>query len=285
MACIVHGLTSVAQEGVVPADGDALFSGETSMTGLRLSAALEFYSHDVWHGMVGYGRPLFKTLAGVEYETGDYGTFFFSPEMLLQAGTLREKNAGGISEVDYIAEWNRDFGPLGVTLGHVFYTFPAERAENMHESLFGLSYETPFFTPFVTVCYDYNQSRSLYFSGGLLREFKLADAWTLETEVNVGYGTSRYCRHYFDVDRAAVTDGTARLSLIYDVLPNPFSRGDASVLHHKHYSKPEKRFLYLGLTVAYSTLLDSGVRNGPVTRESTASLDAVWYGLLIGIEL
>jgi hypothetical protein len=108
---------------------------------------------------------------------------------------------------------------------------------------------------------------------------------TLETEVNAGYGTSRYCRHYFDVDRTAVTDGTARLSLIYDVLPNPFSRGDASVLHFKHYSKPEKRFLYLSLTVAYSALLDSGIRNNPATRENTASLEAVWYGLSLGVEL
>ena len=273
VAGILFNLTSVAQQGEPPS-GDILIADD-SLAGLSFGMGLEVWSHDMWHGMSGYDHPIFKMLGEIAYETEDFGMFYFAPEILFQMGKPRDGNSWGISEVDYIAGWSRDFGPISFDLGHVFYTYPTDRGANMHESFVGISYENPIVTPFLIACYDFSDSRSLYFTGGLRREFDLLDAWTLEAQIDAGMGTSRYNRHYFDEDRMTITDGTAQLSLIYDVL----TKGDKEPA-----SNADNRFMYLGLTVGFSTMLDSDIRGNPATSDSTTSLDTLWYGVALGIE-
>lgn len=233
-------------------------------SGWRVSALLEFNSHDMWHDMAGYDHPVIKLDPDIAYETPQSGTFTFASEIFLQQlGRPREKRFGGFSEMDYILSWNRDFGPLNVNMGHTWYTYPAEHTDNLHESYAGICYETPLVTPFTSVCYDWNQSYGWFFRSGLTREFHLTDSFRMVPEVSASYGSSRYCKSYFDTERGTVTGGTALLFLHYQVTDH----------------------LCVGATLGFSTIIDSGLRNGsPATRENSKSLDTLWGGLSLGID-
>jgi len=127
----------------------------------------------------------------------------------------------------------------------------------------GISYENPIVTPFVSTCYDWNQSYGWFFTAGLTREFQLTDTLRLMPEVSTSYGSSRYNNYYFETERGTVTGGTALLFLHYQVTDN----------------------ICIGSTVGFSTIIDRGLRNdSPARRENTKSLDTLWYGLSLGFD-
>jgi len=235
---------------------------EEEPTGFHFDAVFDFYTCDIWNGMVGYDHPIFQPTFSAFYETADYGEFMLGVSPLYQIGPPRDKRNGGLSELDILAAWNIDLGPLNWEFGYTYYWYPSEQDNAMHEGYVTVKYDNPIIVPSLTTYHDFNQTESTYFQGALCRDFKITDALTFTTELFIGAGTSPFNRAYFDVEREfLMTEATAKFSAQYDIT----------------------ECIFVGAAIAYTTFIDRSIHDSEFANEAYSTLNTVWGSVSTGI--
>jgi len=230
--------------------------------GFHFEAVFDFYTCDIWNGMVGYDHPIFQPTFTTFYDTADYGELLLGASPLYQIGTPRDKRNGGLSELDVLAAWNCDIGPLNGELGYTYYWYPSEQDDAMHEGYVTIKYDNPILVPSLTTFYDFNQTESPYFQGALCRDFGITEALTVTTEFFIGASTAPFNRAYFDVERDfLMTEATAKLSAQYNITEN----------------------LFIGAAIAYTTFIDRSIHDSEFASEEYSTLNTVWGGVSTGI--
>ena len=237
-------------------------SQEEEPSGFHFEAVLDFYTCDIWNGMVGYDHPIFQPTFATFYDTVEYGEFLLGVAPLYQIGTPRDKRNGGLSELDVLAAWNCDVGPFNCELGYTYYWYPSAQDDAMHEGYVTVKYDNPIIVPSLTTFYDFNQTESTYFQGALCRDFKITEALTFTTELFVGAGTSPFNRTYFDVEREfLMTEATAKFSAQYDITES----------------------IFIGAAIAYTTFIDRSIHDSAFANEEYATLNTVWGSVSTGV--
>ena len=202
----------------------ALWAQADEKSPLSLDARTDIYSAYVWRGKAldkhGVAQP--SVIGTVDAQ--DWGAFslklWSNWDLSQNSGDSKEtKTGGGINVLNVTPSYTKSFGPLGVTVGNIFYTFPGDGYPNNSKSTYELyttvAYRNPVVTPSLSVYYDYrgvgggfledNPSKDLYARAALDKSFRLADRVTAGGTLLAGYGSS----HYNQVRYCASDEGLA----------------------------------------------------------------------------
>ena len=175
---------------------------EVEKSPLSVAATLDLYSAYVWRGCVINDRPVWQPGATVSYATGDYGTLSAGAWSNFDATDRRgHTRFGGMNELDYTATYAIDVGPVSLSAGHTWYTFPSVTGstygESTREVFVTAQYNTDIVNPFVRAYYDYVWIEGAYENIGVNKSIKVNDRVTVGSEVSVGIGSSNLMAGYY----------------------------------------------------------------------------------------
>ncbi len=178
---------------------------------LSLDVKTDFYSAYVWRGKALDKHAVMQPSAIGTYDAGDWGAFslklWSNWDLSQHSGDSKEtKTGGGINVLNLTPYYTKSFGPVGVTVGNIFYTFPGngfpKHSNSTYELYTTVSYKNPVVTPSFSVYYDYrgvgggfmedNPFKDLYLRASLDKTIRLADRLTAGGTLLAGYGTSHY---------------------------------------------------------------------------------------------
>lgn len=134
------------------------------------------------------------------------------------------------TEIDYDLNWSKEFGDISVVLGHLWYTYPHDRAgifPTTNEFYTSISYDT-FLSPVFSVYYDYDAFDTQFYELGFSHEVtseSLGEGFNVTPYVSFGFAT--------DSEKVYADDG---LVVIASGLSSNLSLGDISVVPGVHYS-------------------------------------------------
>jgi len=228
-------------------------------TGLSFATTLDLYSAYVWRGCVVNDRPVWQPGATVSYATGNYGTLSANVwGNFDMTDRNRHYTGGGLSELDYMASYAIDVGPVSLSVGHIWYTFPKvngpDYGSSTREVYATAQYNTDIVNPFVKVYYDYEFVEGCYGNVGVNKTIKINDRFSVGSEVSLGVGDGNYMSAYFATDEdAGLVDFNASLFATY------------SITDH----------ITVGPRLAWMSLVDKGARDADVYYDK----DIVWGGV------
>lgn len=242
---------SPAEQAVVPKE-------ESPDTGFAFDATLDIYSAYVWRGCVINDRPVWQPGGTVSYATAEYGTLsgnvWGNFDMTDRCG---HKTGAGLNEIDYTASYAIDLGPVSLSAGHVWYTFPkasgSDYAKSTREVYATAAYNSDVVTPFLKAYYDYEAAEGFYGNAGLTKSVEVTDQFSVGAEVSVGAGDSDYMDCYFATDDAGLADFNAAVFCSYSVTDN----------------------VSVGARLAWMSLIDSDARDNEVYWDE----DLLWGGV------
>lgn len=258
VAMIAIAAVVSAQETAKAAAPAPVVVEESPDTGFSFAATMDIYSAYVWRGCVLNDEPVWQPGATVSYATGDYGT--------LSAGVWASFNMtdrnnrthfAGIEEIDYTLSYAIDVGPVSLSVGHIWYTFPtissASYAHSTREVYATAALNNDIVTPFVKGYYDYEYAEGFYGNAGLTKSIEITDQFSAGAEISVGAGDSDYMGAYFGEDDAALADFNAAIFCSYAVTDN----------------------VSVGARIAWMSLIDSDVRDNEMYWDE----DLLWGGI------
>lgn len=248
---------------------------------VSLAATLDVYSAYVWRGQVLNDRPVWQPGATVSYNTGDYGTFAANAwanfDMTHRVGHTA---AAGLNELDYTLSYTKDVGPVSLSVGHIWYTFPklnghitdgnGNRQDNYGHSTREIyvtaAYNNDLVTPFVKVYHDYEFAEGFYGNAGLTKTVSVNDRISVGSEISLGAADSQYMRAYTqDAEKdQAFVDFNAALFTSYALTDN----------------------VSVGLRVAWMSLVDQDVRksiNNSGGQGNNGDTDTLWGGVNLAV--
>jgi hypothetical protein len=255
---LVAGVTGVlAQEAAPAAAAPAAVvpAEESPDTGLSVSATLDVYSAYVWRGAVVNDRPVWQPAATVSYATGDYGTFsgnvWGNFDMTDRRGHTK---FAGINEIDYTLSYAIDVGPVSLSAGHIWYTFPSVTGSSYgtstREVYLTAQYNNDLVNPFVKAYYDYEYAEGFYVNAGVNKSIDISDQLSAGFEVSVGMADEDYMSAYFGSD-GGFCDFNAALFASYAITDN----------------------ISIGPRLAWMSLIDSE------TRDNVDDQEILWGGV------
>ena len=176
-----------------------------------LDVKTDIYSAYVWRGKALDKHAVAQPSAIATFDAQELGAFslkLWSNWDLSQnwGGGKQTKTGGGINVLNLTPYYTKAFGPLCVTVGNIFYTFPGKgypkHSNSTYELYTTVAYKNPVVTPSVSVYYDYrgvgggfledNALKDLYARVALDKALRLSDRVTAGGTVLAGYGTSHY---------------------------------------------------------------------------------------------
>ena len=175
---------------------------ETDGEGLTVEVSMDVLSDYIWRGTICNGNPVWQPSVTVGYDAGDYGTLsanvWSTYDLTHKRGTFtNSRRSCGLQEIDYGLSYANTLGPVGIEVGHVWYTYPNNNGGSDQELYATLSYENPIVTPSASAYWNYldsagNDVSAVYFSFALKRDFKPLDALTLTPKAEIGFGDHAY---------------------------------------------------------------------------------------------
>ncbi len=215
-AALVAVVTSVrAEEKAEAAKEESPFS---------VSATLDLYSAYVWRGAVVNDRPVWQPAVTAAYSLGDYGTLsgnvWGNFDMTDRRGHTK---FGGINEIDYTASYAVDVGPVSLSAGHIWYTFPSisgsSYGTSTREVFITAQYNNDIVNPFVKAYYDYEFAEGAYYNVGLNKSVSITDQLSVGAELSLGIADDDYMDAYFGAD-GGLCDFNASLFASYAITDN-----------------------------------------------------------------
>ena len=258
VAMIAASYAVLAQEAAAPAAAPVELKEESPDTGFSLSSTLDVYSAYVWRGCVVNDEPVWQPGATLSYATADYGTF--SANVWANFNMTNRNNKthfAGIDEIDYTLSYAVDVGPVSLSAGNIWYTFPS-----ISDSMYGHStrevYATAAFnndivTPFAKAYYDYEYADGFYGNAGLTKSIDVTDQFSVGSEVSLGAGDSDYMGAYFGTDDSGLADFNAAVFCSYALTDN----------------------VSVGARLAWVSVVDSDARDNDVYWDE----DLLWGGI------
>ncbi|MBN1421772.1 MAG: hypothetical protein JXP34_23565 [Planctomycetes bacterium] len=109
-------------------------------------------------------------------------------------------HAGEFSEIDTTIDYTYAVGPVGLSAGHIQYSFPDTSIDTTNEIYGGVSLDT-ILHPTVKLYYDYDEVDGLYATGGVSQTIPLVQdrpiTVGLALAAQIGLGFSGYVEDYF----------------------------------------------------------------------------------------
>ena len=169
------------------------------------------YSAYVWRGKALDKHAVWQPSAIATFDAQELGAFslklWSNWDLSQNSGDSRETKTGGGINVFYVTpSYTKTFGPVAVTVGNIFYTFPGDgypkNAKSTYELFTTVAYKNPVVTPSFSAYYDYrgvgggfledNPLKDLYLRAALDKTVRLADRVTASGTVLLGGGTTHY---------------------------------------------------------------------------------------------
>ena len=127
---------------------------------LSFDIKLNTKSAYVWRGKVLDKDPVTQPSVIGTLDLDDYGSFSMKlwsnwDLSTKQSNSKTTKNNGGINVFEYVPYYSKDFGPVGVTIGSIWYTFYPRTVNSTREVFLTLAYKNSIVTPSITAYYDY----------------------------------------------------------------------------------------------------------------------------------
>jgi len=210
---------------------------------VSLDARTDFYSSYVWRGKVLDRHAVAQPSVITTYNAQEYGAFslkFWVNWDLTQRSSKPKatRTGGGINVFNITPSYSRAFGPVDVTIGNIFYTFPGngwpKNSNSTYELFTTVAYKNPVVTPSLSVYYDYrdvggsfledNPLKDLYIRAALDKSVPITERLRAGGCVLLGAGTSRYNAVRYKSPGEGFADYQTSLFLSYAVTEN-FSAG------------------------------------------------------------
>lgn len=178
---------------------------------LSFDVKSDIYSAYIWRGKAldkhAVAQPsVISTLDAKE--VGSFSLKLWSNWDLSQrdADSKATKTGGGINVFNITPSYTKFFGPVGLTVGNIWYTFPGDgypsNTKSTDELFVTVAYKNPLATPSLSVYYDYrgvgqgflddNPGKDLYARAALDKSVRLGDRVTAGGTVLLGGGASHY---------------------------------------------------------------------------------------------
>jgi len=176
-----------------------------------LDVKTDIYSAYVWRGKALDKHAVTQPSAIATVDAQELGSFslklWSNWDLTQNSGDSKEtKTGGGINVFNVTPSYTKSFGPLGVTVGNIFYTFPGDgypkNSKSTYELYTTVAYKNAVVTPSFSVYYDYrgvgggfledNPLKDLYLRAALDKSFRLSDRVTAGGTVLLGGGTGHY---------------------------------------------------------------------------------------------
>jgi len=189
----------------------AAVSAETGRHPLSFDVKADIYSAYVWRGKALDKHAVAQPCAIGTFDAKDLGSFslkLWSNWDLSQTwgGGKETRTGGGINVLNLTPYYTKSLGPVDLTVGNIFYTFPGDgypkHCNSTYELYTTVAYKNAFVTPSFSVYYDYrgvgggfledNPVKDLYMRAALDKAIRLADRVTAGGTILTGYGTSHY---------------------------------------------------------------------------------------------
>lgn len=178
---------------------------------LSFDVRADIYSAYVWRGKALDKHAVAQPSAIATLDAEELGAFamkVWSNWDLSQrsSDSKATKTGGGINVFNVTPSYTKTFGPVGLTVGNIFYTFPGDgypkNAKSTYELYTTVAYTNPVVTPSLSVYYDYrgvggsfledNPLKDLYARAALDKSVALAERLRAGGCVLLGAGTSHY---------------------------------------------------------------------------------------------
>ncbi len=178
---------------------------------LSFDVKTDIYSAYVWRGKAldehAVAQPCVIGTFNAE-ELGSFSLKLWSNWDLSQTwgGGKETRTGGGINVFNVTPYYTKALGPVDLTVGNIFYTFPGsgypQHCNSTYELYTTAAYNNAVVTPSFSVYYDYrgvgggfledNPAKDLYLRAALDKAVRLTDRVTAGGTILTGYGTSHY---------------------------------------------------------------------------------------------
>lgn len=178
---------------------------------LSLDVKTDIYSAYVWRGKALDEHAVAQPCVIGTFNAEDLGSFslkLWSNWDLSQTwgGGKETRTGGGINVLNLTPYYTKSLGPVDLTVGNIFYTFPGngfpQHCNSTYELYTTVAYNNAVVTPSFSVYYDYrgvgggfledNPGKDLYMRAALDKAIRLADRVRAGGTILTGYGTSHY---------------------------------------------------------------------------------------------
>jgi len=210
---------------------------------VSLDVRTDIYSAYIWRGKALDKHAVAQPSAIATLDAKEVGSFSLKVwsnwDLSQRSGDSKEtRSGGGINVFNVTPSYTKTFGPVGLTVGNIFYTFPGsgypKHSKSTYELYTTLVYRNPVVTPSLSVYYDYrgvgggfledNPLKDLYARAALDKSIRLSERVTACGTVLVGGGTSHYnAVRYYSSDEG-FADYQASVNVAY-ALTDTFSLG------------------------------------------------------------
>jgi hypothetical protein len=233
---------------------------------LSFDVTTDIYSSYVWRGLVLDKHAVVQPGATATYDLGDVGSISANVWMNWDVSqkskhTTSTRTGGGINELDGTLSYSKDLGPVGFTVGHIWYTFPGggwpSDSYSTEEVFVSLAYNNDVVTPYANAYYDYNAIKGTYVNAGLNKEIAVNDQLTVGGDLSLGGGSSHYVNGYFGDHSTSLTDFNVKIYSSY-ALNDTFS---------------------VGATLAYTVVVDDDLDG---KGDNIGDSGIVWGGINLG---
>jgi len=178
---------------------------------LSLDTKATLYSSYVWRGKVLDRHTVMQPCFIAKLDMRDAGSLsgkiWMNWDMSPGSSDFKATTADdGVNLISFVPSYTKALGPVGVTVGNTWYTFPSagreEKPANTEELFVTLVYRNAIVTPSICLYYDYgsvggsllgnNPSKHLYSRISLNKTISLSERLSAGGTVLIGAGTSNY---------------------------------------------------------------------------------------------
>lgn len=171
----------------------------------------DIYSAYVWRGKALDKHAVAQPSVIGTLDAQEFGSFALKVwsnwDLSQRSGDSKEtRTGGGINVLLFSPSYTKAIGPVEVTIGNIFYTFPGDgypqNSKSTYELFTTLAYKNPVVTPSLSVYYDYrgvgggfledNPLKDLYARVALDKTVPLGERVTASGTVLLGGGTDHY---------------------------------------------------------------------------------------------
>jgi len=175
-----------------------------------INADVSFLTDYVWRGQTyaegGVVQPNFGIGFANGLSLGVWADYIVEDD--LRGGSL-------VNEVDYTLDYSLERGPVGFSVGYIFYDFPGTPDGGNTEELYaGVSLNTVL-SPTLTVYRDVDAIDGTYVVFQMEHSMELTDKTDLSFGGTLAWGSASYHEGYFGVKESSLSDYSLTASLSY----------------------------------------------------------------------
>lgn len=200
-----------------------------SLIAFSASASVDILSDYMWRGVIYSDLPVWQPSVSADLSFGDYGTLGFNLWSSFDATHrrtegLNSRKAMGWQENDYTLSYSATVGPVDVSVGHIWYTYPKRYQPTDQELYLTVAYGNDYVTPEFSAYWNYNDTYGndpamLYYEAKLSREFELYEGLTLTPYARIGMGSVGWVQYYTERpgSNTQLTEQTLGISAAYAI--------------------------------------------------------------------